>query len=128
MNNEKKQWAEALAELIRVAHNSGVPDAETRLWKVQHIDSSLSRLVRETEDSMSVIAVVHSPGALRDLSRMYPLYETVVYEKRAFSLRRDESGFSVHIGDTSCALADSDVLDLIQRTMSEFKTRQPRVM
>lgn len=128
MSNDKKEWDSALAELKRAAHASGVPGEETGLWRVQHIDSSLSRLVRETEDSMRVIAVVGSPGALRDLSRMYPMYETTIYEKRSFSFKRDETGFRVYLGDASCSLSDTDVMNFIQKTMSEFKTRRPRVM
>ena len=127
--NKDKQWEIALDTLVKVAHDAGVSESETNLWRVQHIDSSLSRLVRITGGSMSVIADgLYSPTALVALGRLYPSSDTIVYEKRDFSITRDKMAFRVAVGDSSCALADSDVLVMIQKIMSEFKIKEPRVM
>lgn len=128
MNKDKRAWDSALSELMRAAQAAGVPSVETRLWRVQHIDSSLSRLVRETEDSMQVIANVNSPGALRDLGRMYPPIETEIFASRGRGVRlnRERTGFRFYVDGKNIRLLDEDIFRLLKNLIDEFKVHPPR--
>lgn len=128
MRTKHDEWAKALSELIRVAHAAGVPDKETNLWYVQHIDSSLSRLVRREQGSMQVIANVDSPGALRDLVRMYPPRERKIFSSLGLAIYRKTLGFKLVVSGAEYHIDEMTMFQMFQALMDEYKFQTPKVM
>lgn len=125
---ETAEWDSALIELIRTARAAGVPDSETRLWRVQHIDDSLSRLIREDKYSFRVISVVNTPGALRDLARLYPERDRILFTNAAVRVIRNDTGFKFNFGGETYKIHDVDMFNVLRAVMDDFKTTPPRVM
>lgn len=125
----QREWDSALADLMRAAQAAGVSDSETRLWKVQHIDSSLSRLVRETEDSMVVIADgLYSPGSLLALIRMYPPRERKIFSSLGLAIYRKTLGFKLIVSGAEYHIDEMTMFQVFKALVDEYNHQRPRVM
>lgn len=124
----KKNYAFAFENLKRAASGAGVSEEELNRWEIQHIDDSLSRLVRVTPGAMKVIATFNHPSGVSDLMKLYPPREEIVFQNGGFRLVRDEVGFTVYVGDSSVPLADEHVLKMMQNTIQSFNYKKPRDM